>query len=156
MAVVDIPKALVQTVVTKKDAEHLVTVHIRGPLVDILVSMAMDVYGPNVSATKTGQKVLTVECLNAIYGTMVAALLYYKKFMKSLQNHGFKLNGCVANKTVNGNQITMCFHVDDCKLSHELPNVFDETIGWLRAEYESIFKDGLGAMKVNKGKVDQY
>jgi hypothetical protein len=34
--------------------------------------------------------------------------------------------------------------------------VIDETIDWLRAEYESIFKDGLGAMKVHRGKVNKY
>jgi hypothetical protein len=90
--VVDIPNAFVQTVVSKEDADHRVIVHIRGPLVDILVSIAPDVYGLYVSTTKTGQKVLTVECLNAIYGTMVAALLYYKKFVKSLVKQGFKLN----------------------------------------------------------------
>ncbi len=48
---------------------------------------------------------LIVECLNTIYDTMVAALLYYKKFVKSLTKQGFKLNpydGCVANKIVKG------------------------------------------------------
>jgi hypothetical protein len=71
--------------------------------VDILVSMAPDVYGPYVSVTKTGQKVLIVECLNAVYGTMVAALLYYKKFVKSLKSKAFKLNpydGCVAKAVI--------------------------------------------------------
>ena len=65
---------------------------------------------------------LIVECLNAVYGTMVAALLYYKKIVKSLTKQFFKLNlydGCVANKIVNGKQITICFHVDDYKISHE-------------------------------------
>ncbi len=112
VAVVDIPNAFVQTVVSEEDAEHHVTVCIRGPLVDILVSMAPDVYGSYVSATKTGQKVLIVECLKAVNGTMVAALLYCKKSVKSLQNHGFKLNpynGCVANKTVKGKQILCAF-----------------------------------------------
>ena len=159
VAVVDIPNAFVQTVVTEEDAQHRVIVRIRGPLVDILVSMAPGVYGPYVSTTKNGQKVLIVECLNAVYGTMVAALLYYKKFVKSLLKHGFKLNpydGCVANKIVKGKQITICFHVDDCKISHELPEVIDETISWLRAEYESIFEDGSGAMKVHRGKVHKY
>jgi hypothetical protein len=121
--------------------------------------LAPDVYGPYVSTTKTGQKALIVECLNAMYGTMVAALLYYKKFVKNLVNHGFKLNpydGCVANKIVKGKQITVCFHVDDCKISHEPPKVVDETIDWLRAEYESLFEDGSGAMKVHRGKVHKY
>jgi hypothetical protein len=90
VAVVAIPNAFVQTVVSKEDAEHHVTVCIRGPLVYVLVSIALDVYGPYVSTTKTGQKVLIVECLNAVYGTMVAALIYYKKFVKSLVNHSFK------------------------------------------------------------------
>ncbi len=131
VAVVDIPNAFVQTFVSEENAEHSVVVRIRGPLVDILVSIAPDVYGLYVSTTKTGQKVLIVECLNAVYGTMLAALLYYKKFVKSLKSKGFKLNPydpCVANKIVEGKLITMCFHVDDCKLSHEHPKVIDGTI----------------------------
>jgi hypothetical protein len=135
IAVVDIPNAFAQTVVSEEDAEHRVIVCIRGPLVDILVSIAPDVYGPYVSTNKSGQEVLMVECLNAVYGLMVAALLYYKKFVKSLtKKGGFKLNpydGCVANKTVNGKQITICFHVDDCKISHKSTKVVDESIDWL-------------------------
>ena len=50
----------------------------------------------------------------------------------------------------------MCFHVDECKISHEHPKVVDETINWIRVEYESIFEDGLGAMKVHRGKVHKY
>ena len=46
VTVVDIPNAFVQTVVSEEDADHRVIVHIRGPLVDILVSIAPDVYGP--------------------------------------------------------------------------------------------------------------
>jgi hypothetical protein len=86
ITVIDIPNAFVQTVV--EDEEHCVVVCIRGPLVDILVSIASDVYGPYVSTNKAEQKVLLVQCLNAVYGTMVAALLYYKKFAKSLTKAG--------------------------------------------------------------------
>jgi hypothetical protein len=131
VAVVDIPKAFAQTVVSEEDAEHRLIVQIQGPLMDVLVGIAPDVYSHYVSTNKAGQKVLIVECLNAVYGTMIAALLYYKKFVKSLTKHGFKLypyDGCVANKTIEGKQITVCFHVDDCKLSHESPQVIDETI----------------------------
>ncbi len=92
MAVVDIPNAFVHTVVSEEDAEHRVVVRIRGPLVDILVSMAPDVYAAYITTNKTSQKMLIVECLNAVYGTMVAALLYHKKFVKSLKSKGLKLN----------------------------------------------------------------
>ncbi len=76
VAVVDIPNAFVQTVVSNEDKEHCVIVRKRGPLVDILVSLAPEVYGPYVTINKMVQQVLIVECLNAVYGTMVAALLY--------------------------------------------------------------------------------
>ncbi len=66
IAVVDIPNVFVQTVVDEEDPDHHVIVHIRGPLVDILVSIAPDVYGPYVSMNKSGQKVLIVEYLNAV------------------------------------------------------------------------------------------
>jgi hypothetical protein len=58
IAVIDIPNAFIQTVV--KDEEHCVVAHIRGLLVDILVSIAPDVYGPYSSTNKAGQKVLIV------------------------------------------------------------------------------------------------
>ena len=73
---------------------------------------------------------------------MVAALLYYKKFVKSLVKDGFELNpydGCVANKVVNGKQVTICFHADNCKISHKSTKVVYNVIVWLRSEYESIF-----------------
>ncbi len=57
IAIID-PNAFVQTVT--EDEEHCVVVRIRGPLVDILVSIAPDVYGPYMSTNKAGQKVLLV------------------------------------------------------------------------------------------------
>ncbi len=65
---------------------------IRGPLVDILVSIAPDDYGPYVSTNKAGQKVLLVQCLNAVYRAMLAALLYNTKFMKILMKQGYKID----------------------------------------------------------------
>jgi hypothetical protein len=118
VAIVDIPNAFVQTVVEDKKDRALI--RIRGPLVNILVTIAPDVYGPYETVGKKGEKQLLVQCLTALYGTMVA-LLYYKKSVKSLKSKGFKLNPydlCVAIKQVKGGQLTVCFHVDDCKISH--------------------------------------
>ncbi len=56
IAVVDIPNAFVQTVVDEEDAEHHVIVCIRGPLVDILVSIAPDVYGPCCVLTRPSEE----------------------------------------------------------------------------------------------------
>jgi hypothetical protein len=75
---------------------------------------------------------LLVQCQNALYDTMVASLLYYHKFTKSLMSVGFEINPynpCVVNKIVDGMQMTICFHVDDCKLSHHSSRANDIT--WL-------------------------
>ena len=57
---------------------------------------------------------------------------------------------------INKKQMMICFHVDDCKLSHVDPKVMDQKIGWLRQEYKSIFEDGSGKMLVSRGKVHKY
>ena len=54
-----------------------------------------------MTTDKTGEKVLIVKLLNAIYVTMVASLIYYKKFVKTLHRNGLQLNTydtCVANR----------------------------------------------------------
>ena len=73
VAIVDIPNAFVQTVV--KDEKDRAFIHIRGPLVNILLSIAPDVYGSYVMVGKKGKKQLLVQCLTALYVTMVALLL---------------------------------------------------------------------------------
>jgi hypothetical protein len=90
---------------------------------------------------------------------MVASLLYYRKFCKSLTEKGFEFNPydpCVANKIIKGKQMTICFHVDDCKLSHKHSKEMDKMIQWLKEEYESIFEDSSGKMAVSRGKVHTY
>jgi hypothetical protein len=96
-------------------------IKIRGILVDILVEISPDVYKYYVSKDKKGSKQLLVQCQNALYGTMAASLLYYRKFVNSLTDIDFVINPydpCVANNMIKGDQMTICFHVDYCKLSH--------------------------------------
>jgi hypothetical protein len=45
----------------------------------------------------------------ALYGMMKSVLLFYRKLVSELQEMGFTINPydpCVANKTVNGTQMT--------------------------------------------------
>jgi hypothetical protein len=157
VAVVDIPNAFVQTLVeNEKDMEFI---KIRGILVDILVEIAPDVYKSYVSKDKKESKQLLVQCQNALYSTMVASLLYYRKFLKSLTDIDCVINPydpCVVNKMIGGDQMTICFHVDDFKLSHRKTKVMDSMIEYLRHEYESFFEDGSGAMTVSRGKIHTY
>ncbi len=50
----------------------------------------------------------------------------------------------------------ICFHVDDCKLSHQSSRANDNMVDWLHQEYESIFEDGSGEMTVSRGRVHKY
>jgi hypothetical protein len=90
---------------------------------------------------------------------MVASLLYYWNFVKSLTDIDSIINPydpCVVNKIIEGEKITICFHIDDCKLSHRKKTFMDRMIGYLQQEYESIFEDGSGAMTVSRGKIHNY
>ena len=102
------------------------------------MQIAPEIYGPYVTKDKKGVQTLLVECWNAIYGTMIAGLLYYRNFSESLTAQGYTANDydpCVWNKTIKDKQCTICFHVDDCKIFHVSDKVIDDTIKWLRCEY---------------------
>ena len=69
---------------------------------------------------------LYIEILRAMYGMLVASLLWYKKLCDDLIEIGFVFNeydSCVSNRMVNEKQQTICFHVDDILLSHKDPNI---------------------------------
>ncbi len=63
VAIVEFPNAFVQTIV--EDEKDKALSHIRGSFVDILVSIAHNVYGPYVTVGKKGKKQLLVQCLTA-------------------------------------------------------------------------------------------
>jgi hypothetical protein len=159
VATVDLPNAFCQTVISDADAKHRIIVRLRGALVDMLVDIAPKTYSPFVTTNKKGEKVLLVKCMNALYGSMVASLMFYKKLVKALKSYGFEYNpydSCVANKIVEGETLTICHHVDDCKISHVSTKAVDATISLLKADFEIIFEDGSGAMQVHRGKTHVY
>ena len=108
----------------------------------MLVKIAPKVYSPYATTNKKDEKVLLVQCMNALYGSMVASLMFYKKLVSALKLYGFEYNPydpCVANKVVEGKILTICHHVDDCKISHVSTSIVDETISLLKADFEIIF-----------------
>ena len=76
---------------------------------------------------------------------MTERLLYYKKFSKSIEDEGYDFNPyepCVANKIIKGSPMTVCFHVDYCKLIQNIPKVVVNKITCIKKDYESILEDG--------------
>ena len=96
--------------------------------------------------TETGKPVLYMKLLKALYGCMHSALLWYHTFKNKLEKIGFKLNPydpCVANKIIDGNQCTICWYVNDNKISH-----IDSKVVQIIKEIE----DDFGKMTVKRGK----
>jgi hypothetical protein len=151
VAVADIPNAFIQT-----DMEgDTVYMKLTGKAADILVQTAPEIYRKYIMIEK-GKKVLYVEALKAVYGTLRAALLFYKKLVKDLKSIGFELNPydpCVANKIINGKQFTIVWHVDDLKISHAEKMEIDKFVEWLKENYED---EGIGNIKVSHGSVHDY
>ncbi len=150
----DIPNAFIQALMPEiKDGEERVMMKITGVLVDMLVELNPQLYGPYVVFEKT-RKVLYVQVLRAIYGMLEAALLWYKKFRNELEQEGFVFNPydpCVANREQKGSQHTLLFHVDDLKSSHIDPKVNDEFDKWLQDNYGEH-----GEVTIHRGKVHEY
>jgi hypothetical protein len=128
---------------------------IRGVLVDILCDLAPEVYEDYVIGERK-TKLLYVEMLKALYGMLVASLLYYKKFRKDIATIGFQINPydvCVANRQVHNNQHTIVWHVEDVKSSHVDPTVNDEFYNWTESQYGS---DEIGHVTVTRGTKHDY
>ena len=143
VATVDIPGAFLQA-----DMDEDVWIKFEGPMVDVLLEIVPERYGPCVIHYK-GKKFLYAKAMKAIYGTLRAALLFYELFSGTLTGWGFKKNpydACTMNKMVNGKQLTVVWHVDDCKISHVDPNVVTSLIHQLEEKFGKESK-----MTVNRG-----
>jgi hypothetical protein len=99
-----------------------------------MVSMICDIdpkYKKNVIYGKNSRKFIYAKLTKAVYGTLLGAILFYEKLTKQLEEWGYEPNcydRCTFNKMVNGNQITIQFHVDDLKISHKDQSVIDSVL----------------------------
>jgi hypothetical protein len=143
----DIPGAFLHA-----DLDEEVVMLLQGQLADLMVQVDPEVYGPYVRKTAKGESILYVKMLKAMYGLLRSALLFYLKLVKDLIDYGFELNPydpCIANKIVNGKQMTVAWHVDDLKVSHMEEAVVDGLISYLKSKYGE-------NLVVHEGEVHDY
>ena len=135
--VADVPNAFIQAKMPEAQKGERVIMKITGQLVDMMVELNPSVYGDYV-VFEGKRKVIYVVVLRALYGMLVASLLWYKKFRKDLETIGFEFNPydpCVANRIKNEKQHTVRFHVDDIMSSHVNKKVNDKFLEWLNRNY---------------------
>lgn len=136
VAITDIPNAYVQTPHTGET----VIMKVKGQLTSLLVKTCPELYREYV-IFEDGVPVLYLEIQKALYGLLESGLLFYKKLAGNLKEQGFKINPydpCVANKMVNGKQLTVTWHVDDLKSSHVDAKENDKFIQWIKDKYEDL------------------
>ena len=132
VATVDIPGAFMQA-----DMEDVVHMKLEGKMAELMVRIDPKLYRKYIQIEK-GREVLYVELKKALYGTLKAALLFWKRLSSQLRKWGFKINpydSCVANKMINGSQCTILWHVDDLKISHVDSEVVTDVIKLLESEF---------------------
>ena len=111
-----------------------------GILAELMVKVAPKIYCKFITVNAKGKSVLYVQLEKAVYGMMKSALLFYRKLVADLTSLGFEINPynpCVANKIINGKQITICWHVDDLFVGHDDPNVVTKFLDWLAHRYDT-------------------
>jgi hypothetical protein len=148
VATADIPGAFMQA-----DMNAVVHVRLTGPLATMLARVNPGKYEKFIVMEK-GKPVIYVRLLKALYGTMQASLLFWRDLTAELKRAGFIINPydeCVANKTVNGKQCTVLWHVDDLKISHVDSAVVDDILLMLDKRYG---KDA--PLTITRGDVHEY
>jgi hypothetical protein len=112
----------------------LVLMRLDGILAELMVRVSPKIYHKFITINAKGKSVLYVQLEKAVYGMMKSALLFYHKLVTDLTSLSFEINPynpCVANKLINGKQITICWHIDDLFIGHDDPNVFTTFLNWL-------------------------
>ena len=107
-------------------------------MVDLLAKINPQLYQKYIILSRKVKPFLYGWARKAIYVTLNASLLFYKKLVKILQDWGFELNPyewCCANKIIYGKQCNIVWHVDDLKISHVDPDFVTAVISDIQKEY---------------------
>jgi hypothetical protein len=124
-----------------------------GRMAELLVRLDPKLYRKYVTMEK-GKTVLYVELKKVLYSTLKAVLLFWKMLTAQLKEWGFEVNPydwCVANKTIQGKQCTILWHVDDLKISHVSADVVTEVLEQMKSAFGKE-----APLTVTRGKIHKY
>ena len=146
-ATCDLPGAFLNT-----DNNEETIMLLKGRLAELMVQVDPKMYRKYLTTNKKNEPMLYVKLSKALYGLLQSALLFYNKLRGELEDYDFEINPydpCVANKMVNGSQMTVTWHVDDLKVSHKDKFVVTKFLKYLGDLYGN-------RITVNRGKVHDY
>ena len=146
VAIADVPGAFLTA-----DLDEEVIMLLDGELAELMEAVSPSTYREYVTVGRKGKKMLYVSLNKALYGLLRSALLFYRKLKKELIDYGLHItpyDPCVANMHVGGKTLTVTWHVDDLKISHEDPAEVTKFLDYLEKIY--------GPMTVNRGRKHTY
>jgi hypothetical protein len=126
---------------------------LEGEMVEILERIDPNLYS-KYKKMENGRSVLYVKLKKALYGTLQAALLFWKNLTTTLIDCGFEINPydwCVVNKIIASKQCTIVWHVDDLKISHVEASVVSSII----EDLDSVFGNE-APLTIHRGKSHEY
>jgi hypothetical protein len=144
----DLPGAFMQT-----DTDERIIIKFEGPMAKLLVKVDEKLYS-RFTTVENGKTVIYAELNKALYGTLKAALLFWRKLTAYLERQGFIRNEydwCVMNRTIDGKQCTVLWHVDDLKISHVEQGVLEGILTDLNDEFGKI-----SPITITRGNVHDY
>eukprot|EP00957_Ditylum_brightwellii_P150022 11425345-Ditylum_brightwellii.AAC.1 len=100
---VDIPGAFMQA-----NMDKVVYRKLEGTMAELLVRLDPKLYHPYLRA-EDGRTVMHIQLRKALYGTLKAALLFWKNLLSTLAERGFEINQygwCITNKIIDDKQCT--------------------------------------------------
>jgi hypothetical protein len=154
VATCNIPGAFMQSDMTGK-----VVMKLEGVMAEVILKIDQTKYKKHVTK-ENGKDVIYVILTKALYGTLQAALLFWQNLSSQLEKWGFMINPydfCVANKTINGKQCTIVWHVDDLKVTHVDPVVVTTILNLLDGKYGQEIVGGKRApLTITRGTVHDY
>ena len=128
----DIPGAFMQL-----EMDELVHMKLEGEIALLLIRL--DPSYKQILSYHHGKPVIYTELNKVLYGTLQAALLFWRNLSGFLvEKLGFEANPydfCVVNKIINGSQCTIRWHVDDLKIAHIDGKVNQYILETLQKEY---------------------
>ena len=148
IATCDVPGAFMHA-----DIDEVIHLRLEGEIAELLLKV--DPSYSRYVTKENGKTVIFTELSKALYGTLQAALLFWKNLSGFLINElGFVVNPydwCVVNKNINGKQCTVGWHVDDLKISHHDSRVVDDILHQLNERYGKE-----SPLVVTRGRVHEY
>lgn len=109
----------------------------------------------HVIETKQGYKLMYCKLNKVVYGTLLGAILFYKKLVTQLHEWNFIMklyDACTWDKIVNDKQLTIQYFIDDFHIS----SVDMKAINNMVLDLNNEFKTKFNKLTICKGKVHDY